>query len=107
MPSAYTFFESMHSTNKKPARIANGSWNTRYIAYPFSCKFFDEALHSEYQGDLFVASAGNEGLDHKTMTSKHMTIGNPASCKNTVAGKSCLRFDFISRNVSSLVIHSN
>ena len=87
MPSAFTLFESMHSTNGKPARVANGSWNTRYRAYPFSCRFFDEALHGVYDGDLYVASAGNEGLNDSSMVSKERTIGNPASCKNTLAGK--------------------
>ena len=87
MPSAFTLFESMHATDGKPARVANGSWNTRYRAYPFSCRWFDEALHGDYQGDLYVASAGNEGLDDSTMQSRERTIGNPASCKNTIAGK--------------------
>ena len=94
MPSAYEFFNSMHSTDKTPARVANGSWNTQYRAYPFSCKFFDENLHGEFKGDLYIASAGNEGLDESTMQSKERTIGNPASCKNTLAGKfaALLRF---------------
>ena len=87
MPSAYTIFDSMHSTDKTPARIANGSWNTLYRAYPFSCKFFDEALYNDYEGDLYVASAGNDGYDEATMSSRERTIGNPASCKNTLAGK--------------------
>lgn len=87
MPSAFTLFESMHSTEDRPARIANGSWNTRYRAYPFSCRFFDEALHGTYQGDLYIASAGNDGLDSSTNESRYRTIGNPASCKNTLAGK--------------------
>ena len=87
MPSAYTFFSSMHSTDKTPARVANGSWNTKYRPYPFSCKFFDDNLHGEFKGDLYVASAGNEGLDEATIQSKARTIGNPASCKNTLAGK--------------------
>ena len=89
MPSAFTLFESMHNTTEggKPARIANGSWGTRYRAYPYSCKFFDEALHGKFEGDLYVASAGNEGLNTAKMTSIERTIGNPASCKNTLAGK--------------------
>ena len=87
MPSASTLFESMHDTNGKPARVANGSWNTRYRAYPFSCKFFDEALHDKFQGDLYVASAGNEGFNDAAVKSRERTIGNPASCKNTLAGK--------------------
>ncbi len=87
MPSAFDVLRSMHSTNGNPARVANGSWNTRYRSNPFSCKFFDEALHGVYKGDLYVASAGNEGLDDSTMTSRVRTIGNPAACKNTLAGK--------------------
>ena len=87
MPSAFTLFESMHSTTDRPARIGNGSWNTRYRAYPFSCRFFDEALHDKYEGDVYVASAGNDGFNSSLMQSKSRTIGNPASCKNTLAGK--------------------
>ena len=60
--------------------------NTKYCPYPFSCKFFDELLHGEFIGDLYVASAGIDGLDEATMQSKQRTIGNPASCKNTLAG---------------------
>ena len=87
MPNAFIFFKSMHNTDGKHARVANGSWNTRYRSYSASCKFFDEALHGTYQGDLFVASAGNEGLDNNNLQSKERTIGNPASCKNTLAGE--------------------
>lgn len=87
MPSAYSFFESMHDTNQTPARIANGSFSTAYRAYPFSCKFYDDALYGQYQGDLYVASAGNDGLDDSLLQSKERTIGNPASCKNVLAGK--------------------
>jgi hypothetical protein len=88
MPSPYAFFESMHSTNDTPATIANGSWNTQYSPYPFSCKFFDSALYDKYQGDVYIASAGNDGLDESMMKSRDRSIGNPASCKNTIAGKS-------------------
>ena len=77
----------MHSTEGKPARIANGSFTASYRPYPSICKFFDEELHGDFQGDLFVASAGNNGLDEATMKSKGKTIGNPAACKNTLAGK--------------------
>lgn len=34
---------------------------------------------------MYVASAGNEGFDQVNMQSKPRTIGNPASCKNTLA----------------------
>ncbi len=86
-PSAYTFFESMHSTDKTPARIANASFGTKYRPYPISCRFFDDALYGTYQGDLFVTSAGNSGLDDQSLESIGNTIGNPASCKNTLAGE--------------------
>ena len=89
---AYKLFESMHSTRQRPARIAVGSFNTRYRAYPFSCKFFDEALYGRFKGDIFVASAGNDGLNKAEMKSKKMTIGNPASCKNTLAGEYNLNY---------------
>ena len=107
MPSAHTFFNSMHSTDKTPARVANGSWNTKYRAYPFSCKFFDENLHGQFKGDLYIASAGNEGLDESTMESKERTIGNPASCKNTLAGKFevVILFDSHSYQILHLCTH--
>ncbi len=88
---AYRLFESMHDTDKLPARVAVGSFNTRFRPYPFSCKFFDEALHGRFKGDLYVASAGNDGLDNKSLRSKDKTIGNPASCKNTMAGETMQR----------------
>ena len=90
----------MHSTDKTPARVANGSWSTKYRPYPLSCKFFDDNLHGEFKGDLYIASAGNEGFDESTMQSKERTIGNPASCKNTLAGKfaALLRFYYSHSN---------
>ena len=93
-PSAYDFFESMHSTQSNPARIANGSFITPYRAYPSSCKYFDDALYGKFQGDLFVASAGNGGLNTASMESIDRTIGNPASCKNTLAGESLALLHF-------------
>ena len=84
---AFRLFRSMHSTNGTPARVAVGSFDTKYRPYSFSCKFFDEALYGPYRGDLYVASAGNDGLDEGSIESKMRTIGNPASCKNTLAGK--------------------
>ena len=87
-PSVYDLFESMHSAHAgNPARVANGSFMTPYRAYPSSCKHFDDALYGKFQGDLFIASAGNGGLDKVSMKSIYRTIGNPASCKNTLAGK--------------------
>jgi hypothetical protein len=87
----HKLFESMHDTDGTQARIANGSFMTPYRSYPMGCKFYDEALHDSFQGDLFVASAGNSGFDETTMQSKQSTIGNPASCKNTLAGKCSYR----------------
>eukprot|EP00551_Chaetoceros_affinis_P003695 CAMPEP_0203647088 /NCGR_PEP_ID=MMETSP0088-20131115/14746_1 /ASSEMBLY_ACC=CAM_ASM_001087 /TAXON_ID=426623 /ORGANISM="Chaetoceros affinis, Strain CCMP159" /LENGTH=94 /DNA_ID=CAMNT_0050504583 /DNA_START=24 /DNA_END=305 /DNA_ORIENTATION=+ len=75
----------MHSTAGTPSRIASGSFSTSYTAYPFSCRFLDEVLHDMYPGDLYVASAGNHGYDKDKKVSKMRTIGNPASCKNTLA----------------------
>ena len=92
MPLAPKLFESMHNTNGKPARVANGSWNTRYRPYPSSCKYFDDALHDKFQGDLYVASSGNDGYNEKAVKSIDKTIGNPASCKNTLAGKYVVDF---------------
>ncbi len=90
---AYKLFESMHSTRQRPARVAVGSFNTNYRAYPFSCKFFDEALNGRFKGDIFVTSAGNDGLNKAEMKSKARTIGNPASCKNTLAGEYNLNYE--------------
>ena len=87
----------MHSTMSNPARIANGSFMTTYRAYPSSCKYFDDALYGKFQGDLFIASAGNGGFDEVSMESIERTIGNPASCKNTLAGKS---FYCLMKNIS-------
>ena len=87
MPNAFSIFESMHSTSGTPSRIASGSWATAYRAYPYSCKFFDEALHDSFQGDLYVASTGNDGYDDRNLVSRMRSVGNPASCKNTLAGK--------------------
>lgn len=87
MNSALPFrlFQSMHSTNGNPARVAVGSFDTKYRPYSFTCKFFDEALYGTYKGDLYVASAGNNGLDVAMKRSRIRTIGNPAACKNTLA----------------------
>jgi hypothetical protein len=88
MPNAYTFLDSMHSTNGRPARIAHGSWRTSFRKYPFSCKFFDEALNGKYQGDLFITSPRTEGTDEETISSKANAISDPTSCKNTLVGTS-------------------
>ena len=85
--NAYTIFQLMHSTNGQPSRIANGSFGTGYSAYPYSCRFFDEALHDVYPGDVYVAASGNNGYDRNNKVSKMRTVGNPAACKNTLAGK--------------------
>jgi hypothetical protein len=87
MVNVPALFESMHSTNKD-AKIANLSFITPYRAYPTFCEQIDSALYGDYQGDLIVAGAGNSGLDNDTVTSVPRTIGNPASCKNSLGGKS-------------------
>lgn len=89
---AFRLFQSMHSTKRTPARVAVGSFDTKYRPYSFSCKFFDEALYGPYKGDLYVASAGNNGLDKELKRSIVRSIGNPASCKNTLAGKCIYRY---------------
>jgi hypothetical protein len=76
----------MHSTNKD-AKIANTSFQTKYRSYPSFCEQIDAALYGNHRGDLFVAGAGNSGLDDNDETSVERTIGNPASCKNTLGGK--------------------
>ena len=86
MPTAFTIFQSMHSTTGEPSRVASGSWATAYRSYPMSCKWFDEALHDTYFDDLYIASAGNDGYDEVNNVSRPRTLGNPASCKNTLAG---------------------
>lgn len=85
MPNAYSIFESMHSTSGTPSRIASGSWAIAYRPYPYSYRFFDEALHDSYQGDLYVTSTGNDGYDDKNLVSKMRSVENPGSCKNTLA----------------------
>jgi len=85
MPTAFTIFQSMHSTTGEPSRVASGSWATAYRSYPMSCKWFDEALHDTYFDDLYIASAGNDGYDEVNNVSRPRTLGNPASCKNTLA----------------------
>lgn len=100
----FKLFASMHSTNQFPARIANGSWNTPFSPYPTMCRFFDKALHGRYTGDLYVASAGNDGLDVQNLKSRVRTIGNPAACKNTLAGKfrSCFSFSSMTNGIICL-----
>ena len=79
----------MHSSpeNTKPARIANASFGTSRKPYPSMCKDLDRLLYGDYQGDLYVASAGNYGLDKILVKSVDRTIVNPAACKNSLAGK--------------------
>ena len=48
---------------------------------------YDDLLYGEFQDVVFVASAGNDGGKTSLNTSQMNTIGNPAACKNTLAGK--------------------
>jgi hypothetical protein len=75
-------FKSMYN-NGNGAKIANGSFSTRYSVYKTSCRIYDNYLYGDYQDILYVASAGNEGSSGGT--SRMNTIGNPAACKNTLA----------------------
>ena len=83
-------FESMHDTKSIPARIAVGSFTSgKFRPYPSTCVEIDRLLHSnEYQGDLYVVSAGNFGYDEDRKKSQMETVGNPGSCKNTLTGES-------------------
>jgi hypothetical protein len=65
------------------AKIANGSFSTTYSVYRTSCRMYDDELFGDYQEIVYVASAGNEGLNGNV--SRMNTIGNPAACKNTIA----------------------
>jgi hypothetical protein len=80
--SPRNLFRSMYN-NGNGAKIANGSFSTRYSVYKTSCRMYDNYLYGDYQDILYVASAGNEGSSGGT--SMMNTIGNPAACKNTLA----------------------
>lgn len=75
-------FQIMYN-NGNGAKIANGSFSTTYSVYRTSCRMYDNELFGDYQELVYVASAGNEGLDGNK--SRMNTIGNPAACKNTIA----------------------
>ena len=79
----------MHSSpeNTKPTRIANASFGTTTTNNPSICRALDALLYGNFQGDLYVASVGNDGLDEELVKSKEKTIFNPAACKNSLAGK--------------------
>eukprot|EP00558_Chaetoceros_sp_UNC1202_P001501 CAMPEP_0197258810 /NCGR_PEP_ID=MMETSP1429-20130617/83188_1 /TAXON_ID=49237 /ORGANISM="Chaetoceros sp., Strain UNC1202" /LENGTH=710 /DNA_ID=CAMNT_0042722995 /DNA_START=11 /DNA_END=2143 /DNA_ORIENTATION=- len=83
-PGPRELLESMYNDGKG-AKIANGSWSTKYRAYPTSCRMYDDELYEDYQDIVFVASAGNYGRDVKSNKSQMRSIGNPAGCKNTLA----------------------
>ena len=82
----YAAFNSMYN-NGNGAKIANVSWSTKYSTYRTSCRMYDDLLYGEFQDVVFVASAGNDGGNPSLNTSQMNTIGNPAACKNTLAGK--------------------
>jgi len=82
----YAALKSMYN-NGNGAKIANASWSTRYSKYRTSCRMYDDLLYGEFQDVVFVASAGNDGRNPSLNTSQMNTIGNPAACKNTLAGK--------------------
>lgn len=71
--------------NGNGAKIANGSWSTKYRAYSTSCRLFDDELYNDYQDVVYVASAGNSGRNAQMNASQMRTVGNPAGCKNTLA----------------------
>ena len=83
-PGPGELFRSMYN-NGDGAKIANGSWSTKYRAYPTSCRMYDDELYEDYQDVVFVASAGNYGRNPKLNVSQMRTVGNPAGCKNTLA----------------------
>ena len=71
--------------NGNGAKIANLSWSAGHRAYSLRCVNIDRALQEDYDDVVVLASAGNEGTAE--LNGSYSTIGDPASCKNTVAGK--------------------
>ena len=63
--------------------IMNASWGSSYRPYSVRCKLYDYALEHNYDHILFVTSAGNDGTSDAS--SAMNTIGDPASCKNSLA----------------------
>ena len=100
MASPDKTFDSMHKTENKPARITNTSFvvgvdketGKTMSSYRSMCKELDRKLHGEFQDDLYVASTGNGGFHQTSMKSRYISIGFPAACKNSLAGK---LFDFL------------
>ena len=83
-PGPRKWFSSIYDASGDGAKIANGSWSSSYRPYSFRCRLYDEELRDNYPEILFVASAGNEGNDYPGEPMN--TIGDPASCKNVMAG---------------------
>ena len=83
-PGPYSIFGSMQK-DAVGCRISNGSWSApTFGKYTTRCRLYDNALHEQYSDVLFVTSAGNRGND--VPGEQYGTIGDPASCKNTLAG---------------------
>ena len=80
-PKADDLFESFYN-NGKGAKVANGSWSSAYRSYSLRCTEYDGALQ-KFGDVVFIASAGNDGNDSEDPMN---TIGDPASCKNIIAG---------------------
>ena len=82
-PGPSKWFSSIYADGDG-AKIANGSWSSKYRSYSFRCRMYDEELREDFPEILFVASAGNYGNDYPGQPMN--TIGDPASCKNVMAG---------------------
>jgi hypothetical protein len=81
-PGPNKFFASIYNDGKG-AKITNGSWSAGYKPYSTRCRMYDSSLRDNFDNMLFVASAGNTGNDVPGRAMN--TIGEPASCKNTMA----------------------
>ena len=85
-PGPRQILTSMHNGGNG-SKIANASWSTKFSAYSTACRMYDNYLYEDFQDVVFVASAGNGGRNNTSNSSQMRSIGNPAACKNTVAGK--------------------
>jgi hypothetical protein len=65
------------------AKIINTSWSSSYKGYyTGTCRNYDEALYDNPE-TVVVASIGNSNGRSDGVG----TVGDPASCKNSIAGK--------------------
>lgn len=80
----YTWLRSMYNWGKG-AKIGNASWGVPYRAYSARCWHIDRALARQYNDIALIVSAGNEGK--QLFGGSYRTIGDPGSCKNTLAGR--------------------